>query len=329
MSKYKVYISDYDYDDIAIEKSILEPIGAEVIGLHCKTGEGLAELAGDANVILQQYAKIPRETIEKLKNCKGICRYGIGVDIVDVNAAYEHGMIVTNVPDYCLDEVAEHTITLSLMLIRRIPMYYMATKAGKWHWSVSGVPVKRFRDVTCGLLGFGRIAQNIARKIQPLGMKVISYDPYISESFMNSFGVKKVELDKLLSESDVVDVMCPFTKETYHIIDETALKKMKKTAALVNCSRGRLVDNKSLYKALTKGWIASAALDDTEEEPAKLENWKPEMNPLFSLDNCFITPHVGYVSEASLKQCRIDAAENAKAILLGQRPMNQVFPRKK
>jgi D-3-phosphoglycerate dehydrogenase len=328
MSKFKVYISDFDYDDTEIEKSILEPIGAEVIGLHCKTGEGLAELAADADVILQQYAKIPRSTIEKLHRCKGICRYGVGVDILDVNAAYEHGIIVTNVPDYCLDEVAEHTITLSLMLIRRIPMFVNATKAGKWHWSVSGGQVKKFRDITFGLVGFGRISHNVTRKIQAFGMNVISYDPFVSESFMNSFGVRKVDYDELLTESDVVALMCPLTKETYHIIDECSLKKMKKTAILINCSRGKLVDNKALYSALKEGWIASAAMDDLEEEPAKLDSWNPDMNPLFKLDNCFITPHVAYVSDASLKQCRKDAAENAKAILVGQIPMNQVFPSK-
>ena len=118
MAKYKVYVSDYDYPNLDIERSVLEPIGAEVIGLECKTGEDIAELASDADVILQQYAKIFRETLSKLKNCKAICRYGTGVDIVDVEAAYEFGMIVTNVPDYCIDEVADHSISMGLMLLR-------------------------------------------------------------------------------------------------------------------------------------------------------------------------------------------------------------------
>ena len=115
MARFKVYISDFDYPDNEIERSVLAPIGAEVIGLQCRTGEGLAELAADADAILQQYAKIPRSTIEKLSKCKAICRYGTGVDIVDVEAAYQHGMVVTNVPDYALDEVADHTITLALL----------------------------------------------------------------------------------------------------------------------------------------------------------------------------------------------------------------------
>jgi D-3-phosphoglycerate dehydrogenase len=137
MSKFKVYVSDYDYPDLDIERSVLEPIGAEVIGLQSKTGENIAELAADADVILQQYAKIYRDTIEKLKNCKAICRYGTGVDIVDVEAAYEHGMIVTNVPDYSIDEVADHTITMGLMLLRRIPMYSQATRL---RWQDISIP---------------------------------------------------------------------------------------------------------------------------------------------------------------------------------------------
>ncbi len=328
MAKYKVYISDFDYPDNDIEASVLAPIGAQVIGLQCRTGEGLAEQAADADAILQQYAKIPRQTIEKLTRCKAICRYGTGVDIVDVEAAYEHGMVVTNVPDYALDEVADHSIALALMLVRRIPWYSAATRAGRWHWSESKGPIQRLRDATWGLIGFGRIAQNIARKVRSFRFRIVSYDPYVSEGFMATFGAEKVELEALLSRSDVVDVMCPHTPETDHMIDEPALRRMKKTAVLINCSRGKIVDNRALYRALSEGWIASAGLDDLEEEPAKLDSWSPADNPLFSLDNCFVTPHVAYVSAGSLEECRKVAAENAKAVLLGKTPPNLVRPKR-
>jgi D-3-phosphoglycerate dehydrogenase len=328
MPKYKVYISDFDYPDNDIEKSILEPIGAAVIGLQCKTGEGLADLAADADAILQQYAKIPRATIEKLKKCKVICRYGTGVDIVDVEAAYEHGMVVTNVPDYALDEVADHSITLALMLLRRIPWYVEASRGGRWHWSESKGPIQRLRDSTWGLIGFGRIAQNIARKVRAFNFHIVAFDPYVSEGFMATFGVERVDFDALLARSDVVDVMCPYTPETEHMINESTLRKMKKTAVLIDCSRGKIVDDRDLYRALSEGWIASAGLDDTEEEPAKLESWNPDDNPLFSLQNCIITPHVAYVSEGSLRECRHVAAENAKAVLLGKTPPDIVRPRR-
>ncbi|HZG58298.1 C-terminal binding protein [Paenibacillus sp.] len=327
MTKFKVYISDYDFPNIDIERSVLEPIGAEVIGLQCNTGENLAEEAKDADAILQQYAKIPRGTIEKLSRCKVIARYGIGTDIVDVEAAYAYGMVVTNVMDYCIEEVADHSISMAFTLIRAIPAYNQATHEGRWHWSDWYAPIHRMRDMTFGLVGFGRIAQNMARKLSVFGFNLVAFDPYVSESFMATCGVKKVDLDTLLSTSHIVDVMCPYTPETHHLINEEALRKMSRDAILINCARGKVVDNKALYKALTEKWIVAAGLDDTEEEPAKVKDWTPDMNPLFTLDNCIITPHSAYVSQASLDEARRTAAENVKAVLLGQTPPNLVKPK--
>jgi len=324
MPPFKVYVSDYDYPDLTIERGVLEPIGATVIGLQCKTGARLGELAADADAILQQYAKITRETIARLTRCRVICRYGIGVDIVDLEAASERGILVTNVPDYCLDEVADHTIAMGFMLLRRIPMYAAAARKGNWHWSASGGPVFRFRDLAWGLIGFGRIAQNIARKLGAFGLSVLAFDPYVSESYMRTLGTRKLPLEELLATADVVTVMCPHTPHTHHLIDAAALRRMKPRAVLLNCARGKIVDNAALYQALSEGWIAAAGLDDTEEEPAKLDAWSPSMNPLFGLENCVITPHVAYVSESALRDCRRIAAENARAVLLGQTPPNLV-----
>jgi D-3-phosphoglycerate dehydrogenase len=324
--RFRVYVSDYDYPDLDIERSVLEPIGAEVIGLQCKDGVGLADLAKDADAILQQYAKIPRATIEALDHCKAICRYGLGVDIVDVAAAYEHGMVVTNVPDYCLDEVADHSITLAFMLLRRIPWYIDSTRQGLWHWRNSQGPVLPHRGSTWGFIGFGRIPQNSARKLLPFGFRMVAYDPYVSRTFMGTFGVEKVELEELAARSDVVHVNAPYSPETHHIVDAALLRQMKSTTVLVNGSRGKCVDNAGLAEALETGVIAAAGLDDVEEEPAKRLDWSPEENRLFSLPNCFITPHVAYVSEVSLRECRAIAAENARAVLLGQRPPNLVRP---
>jgi D-3-phosphoglycerate dehydrogenase / 2-oxoglutarate reductase len=328
MTKFKVYISDYDYPDNSIEKAILEPIGAEVIGLKCKTGEGLAELAGDADAIMQQYAKIMRPTIEKLTKCKIIARYGIGVDIVDVEAAYEHGIKVTNVPDYCIDEVADHAITLSFMLIRSIPRYNDRIHNGSYKWQDWNAPIQRFRGGVYGLVGFGRIAQNLARKLFVFGFEVRAYDPYVSESFMHSCGAKKVSIEELLKSSNVVNILTPYTKDTHHIINKKSLSLMKKDAYLVGVSRGKCIDNKALYEALKNGGIAGAALDDPEEEPMKMENWSPKYNKLFTLDNCFFTPHTAYASKQSLEECRRVASENVKAVLLGEEPFDLVKPTK-
>ncbi|WP_317855216.1 C-terminal binding protein [Chakrabartyella piscis] len=329
MSKFKVYVSDYDYKDLSIEKSVLEPIGAEVIGLQCKTGEHLAELAHDADAIIQQYAKIYRPTIEKLNNCKIIARYGIGVDILDVDACYDNGMVATNVPDYCLDEVADHAISLSFMLMKSIPFYDKKIRSGSYRWEDWQAPIPRYRGAVYGLVSFGRIAQNLAKKLIAFGFEVIAYDPYVSESFMNSCGVRKVEKETIFKTADIINVMSPYMQETHHIINAEVLDLMKESAYLVCVSRGKCVDNQALYEALKAGKLAGAALDDPEEEPMKIENWTPEQNPLFTLDNCIFTPHSAYVSKQALDECRHVAAENVKAVLLGERPMNLVKPRPK
>lgn len=321
---YKVYVTDYDYPDLAIERSVLEPIGAEVIGLQCKSGEGLGRLAADADALMQQYAKIPAETIDELERCKVIARYGIGVDILDVDAAERAGITVTNVPDYCIEEVADHSISMAFTIIRSIPTYAASTRRGKWHWAEWDRPIRRMRGSVFGFVGFGRIAQNMARKLQAFGFDLVAYDPYVSESLMRSHGVRKAGLEDLLAEADIVDVMCPYTPETHHLIDAEALGRMKSGALLVNCARGKVVDNTALYDALLSGHIAAAALDDTEEEPAKQTSWSPEDNKLFSLENCIVTPHVAYISQEALDEARRTAAENVRSVLLGQAPLNPV-----
>ncbi len=326
MQKFRVYISDYDYPDISIEQLVLEPIGAEVIGLKCNTGEGLAEIASDADAILQQYAKIMAPTIEKLEKCRIIARYGIGVDIIDVKAAKEKGIIVTNVPDYCIDEVADHAIAFSFMLMRSLPFYDSMIRKGSYRWQDWQVPIPRFRGANYGMIGFGRIARNAAKKLSGFGFKIKAYDPYLSEDEINSFGAEKMNLEDMLSCSDIINIFTPYTEETHHIINANTLRLMKNTAYLVGVSRGKCVDNKALYDALKNRIIAGAALDDTEEEPMKMINWTPNSNGLFKLDNCFFTPHTAYVSKQSLEECRFIAANNVKAVLLGNEPLNVVNP---
>jgi len=327
MGEFKIYVSDYDYPDLSVEKSILEPIGAKVIGLQCKTGENLDTLAQDADAIIQQYAKIPRSTIERLNKCKIIARYGIGVDILDVQAACDNQIIVTNVPDYCIDEVADQAISFSFMLMRNLPFYDKKIRLGSYRWQDWRAPLPRFRNSTYGLIGFGKIAQNLAKKLHPFGFNIISYDPYVSSSFMSTNGVKKVDLEELFKTSTVVNVLCPYTEDTHHIVNQATLDLMQKNSYLVGVSRGKCIDNSALYTALKEKRIVAAALDDPEEEPMKMSNWVPDNNPLFTLDNCFFTPHTAYVSKESLEECRYIAANNVKQVLLGKEPENIVKPK--
>ena len=326
MAQWKVYVSDYDYDDLDIEESVLEPIGARVIGLHDPTGEQLATLAADADVLMCRYARVTRETIEAMSRCRAICRYGIGVDSVDVQAVYDNGMVLTNIPDFCTDEVAENTIAMAFSLLRQLPRYDRAVHAGSWRWQDAEVPVMRFRELTFGLLGFGRIAQNVARKIAAFGFRIVACDPLVPEATMISHGVEKLEQDELFERADLVAVLCPYTSETHHVIDERALRRMKRTASLVNCARGKLVDTAALATALDEGWIAGAGLDDLEEEPSKHPEWTPAHTPLLASPNCIVTPHSAYYSERSMELNRRMTAENARAVLIGERPINVVRP---
>lgn len=321
---FKVYVTDYDYGDLDIEKKVLEPIGAEVIGLACKDGKNLDTLASDADALLVEYAAITKSVIDAMPRLKIIARYGVGVDIIDVSYATQKGIVCTNVSGYCNDEVADHNIVFLMMLLKRIPMYIEATRKGAWAMRETGRNIHRFSTLTVGVIGLGRIARNMTKKLQAIGFHIIAYDPFLSKEKAEELGVVKVDLDTLCRESDGIVIQCPYTPQTHHIVGERELSLMKKDAVLLNCSRGKLVDNKALYEALREGRIASAALDDIEDEPAKRFDWKPEDNPLFSLDNCFITPHVAYYSEEAIADARKLAAENVKAVLLGREPLNPV-----
>lgn len=326
MAKWKVYVSDYDYEDLDIEREILEPIGAEVIGLQIPSGEGLGEAASDADILMCRYAKVSRKTVEAMKKCKAICRYGIGYDTVDVEAVYQNGMVLTNIPDFCTDEVAENTISMAFSLLRQLPRYDSAVRRGSWHWQDAEVPIQRFQELVWGFVGFGKIAQNVRRKILGFGFEVIAYDPFVSDATMLCHLAKKATIEDVMRDADLVAVMCPYNEATHHIINEERLRMMKPSASLVNCSRGKLVDNDALYTALADGWIAGAGLDDVESEPAKQENWDPASNPLFSLPQCIFTPHSAYYSVTSMRLNRRMTAENARAVLKGEPPINVVQP---
>lgn len=319
--KLKAVVSDHDYPDLEIERSVLEPIGAEVVAANCQSGgKALLKYARDADAILQQYAQIGKEVIDELDRCKVISRYGTGVDILDVEECRRKGILVTNVPYYCVDEVADHALTLALTLMRRIPTYVDSVRKGKWHWANSGIPIHRFSSMTFGVAGFGKIGRNLLKKAGAFKFRRIAYDPYVDSFFMEEEGVTKVSFDELIKNSDILCLQVPLSDRTRHMIGEKELRDMKSSSVLINTSRGPLVDNDALARALKDGWIASAGLDDIEDEPAKKEKWEYEKNELLKLENCLITPHAAYYSEESIEEARRTAAEEAAAVLQGKKP---------
>jgi D-3-phosphoglycerate dehydrogenase len=281
------------------------------------------EVAHDAAAVVAQYAPISARVIAGLPDCRVIARYGTGVDIVDVDAATSHNILVTNVPnDWCENEVADHALALLLAVARKINVYDRATRAGTWRWQ-AGAPIHRLRGSVLGLLSFGAIARAIADRAAGFGMRIIAHDPYVDVEEIAAAGAEAVSFDELVTESDCLVVQAPLTPETHHLFDEFQFRRMKSSAFLINTARGPIVDDRALYRALSEGWIAGAGLDDIEEEPAKVRDWRPD-NPLFGLDNVVITPHAAYYSEEAMGTVRRFAAEEVVRVLTGQAPLSPV-----
>lgn len=315
----KVIITDYDYGNIDIERSILEKVGAEVIGLQAKREEDLFDAATDCAAMMNQYARIGRETITRMQKCEVIARYGVGVDIVDVAAATEQKILVTNVRDYCTEEVADHAISLWLTLARKLPDYDRATHKGIWRWQ-SGKPIYRLRDRTMGVVSFGKIGQAISARARAFGVNVIAFDPFLPAQVAKEHGVELVSKEDLLARSDYILMQAPMTPDTRHFLSDAEFSAMKPGAILVNTGRGPTVDNRALFRALTDGHLAAAGLDDPEEEPAKRSEWNPDDNPIFTLPNVVVTPHAAYYSEESIAAARVTAATQVAKVLSRQKP---------
>ena len=314
--KFKIIITDCDHPSVEIEKKILSEINPELTLETCKTEEDVIAVAADADGIINQYAPITRRVIESLKRCKVIARYGVGVDNIDVEAATEHKIIVANVPDYCVDEVSTHAIALILACARGITLLDRKIREKKWDFTLAK-PLFRTQGKTLGLFGLGRIARMVAQKASGFGFRIIAYDPYVSK---DDGGIKLVELSQLLTDSDFISIHAPLTDETNNAFGKNELKRMKKTAFLINTSRGPLVNEKALYVALKEKWIAGAALDVMEKEPPDWENL------LLKLDNLIITPHISFYSEESYVELKTKTADAVHSVLKGELPRAMVNP---
>jgi D-3-phosphoglycerate dehydrogenase len=322
-SKATILVADQDFGDVEIERAIAESAGFRLIDAQCKTEDEVIEHGRDADAILTQYARVGARAIDAFTRCRVIARYGTGVDIVDVDAATRRGIQVTNAPnEWCAEEVADHAISLWLAAARRICEYNAATRRSEWHWQ-TGQPIWRLRGRVFGLLSFGAIARLIAKRARAFGVQVWVHDPFVDSAEITAEGARAVSFDELVEGSDYLAIQAPLTRGTHHLFDRATLRRMKDTAILVNTARGPIVEDEALYQALSEGWIAAAALDDIEEEPAKQRDWRAT-NPLFSLPNAIITPHAAYYSEQSIGTVRKIAIEEAVRVLRGLAPRSPV-----
>ena len=310
----KVVVTDLQYSNVNCEKEILAPLKVELIVAHCKKEEEVIGISKDADVLLICYAPITKKVINSLTKCKGMIRYGVGVDNIDVEAATARGILVINVPHYGAEnEVSDHALALLLCATRKICFLDQKVRQGIWDYRVAR-SILRIRGLTLGLVGFGNIGKMLARKVGTLDMKVIACDPYRKREEFEREKVEKVALEDLLQRSDYVSIHVPLSQGTYHLIGEKELRMMKRTAVLINTARGPVVDNQALYLALRNKWIKSACLDVVENEPLS------KGDPLLQLDNVIITPHSAFYSEESCATLQTIAAEEASRLLRGQLP---------
>ena len=313
--KAKVVLTDYVWESLDVEKKALEGL-ADLVAMKTKKPEEFIAAAADCDALLNTYAgPITADVMARMPKCRIIARYGIGVDTIDLDAATAAGIIVTNNPTYCVEEVAEHALALLLACARKVPFYDRLVRAGRWEVP-PGKPMFRLAGSTLGLVGFGNIARRVARAAAALGMQVLFFDPYI-QGKVDAPG-EKVELDRLLREADFVSLHPPLTPQTRKLIGDQAFGLMKSTAYLVNCARGPVVDTDALVRALDARKIAGCALDTTDPEPL------PDPHPLRGRENVIINPHAAWYSEQAMRGLQAGAPNEVRRVLSGEWPVNVV-----
>ncbi len=315
-SRFKVLITDYVWPNTDVEREVLARIDAQAVESDSPDEQRLAELAADCDAILTCFFKVTDKVIRSAPNLKVVARYGVGVDNIAVDTATELRIPVTYVPDYCIEEVADHTMTLLLTLARSVVNLNAEVRSGGWDPGV-GRPVYRLRGKTVGIVGLGRIGRAVAERVKPFGFKIVVHDPYLSEDmFPAGQAPNFVSFDELLETADFVSVHTPLTTNTRHLIGEPELRKMKRSAFLVNTCRGPVIDEYALARALDDGELAGAGIDVLEGEPP------PADHPIRSARNAVITPHTAFYSEESLHELQTRTAQCAADVLCGKVPDN-------
>lgn len=318
MAKYKVVVTDDRYKNYDEEKKVLNEIDAELVVADCKTKEEVLEVCMDADGILCNLAPMPAEVIEKLEKCKIISRYGVGYDNVDVKACTKKGIYLSNVPDYCAEEVSDQALALLMCCARKVARRDAQVRKGMWNIGSSD-PIYRIAGKTFAFMGFGMIGKCLYRKIKGLNFsRIMIFDPYLDENTIKSFGAEKVDFETALKEADFISIHMPLNEKTKSIINREALSLLKKTAIIINTSRGPLIDEEALIDTLKEGKINCAGLDVHNKEPLDKDN------PLMYLENCVLTDHVGWYSEESMDELKRKAAENVRDVLICGEPKYKI-----
>jgi D-3-phosphoglycerate dehydrogenase / 2-oxoglutarate reductase len=307
-----VAITDYNFPNLEIEQAILSAAGAEVRSGNDKQIAALKSLVAEADAVITQFAPINAEVIGAMQQAKVIVRYGIGFDNVDLQAARQQGIPVCNIPDYCIDEVADHTLAFILATTRQVVANTLHVRQGKWGLATPLDQLRTLRDQVVGLVGFGRIGREVAARLAPFKCRRLVSDAFVAADVIHRAGCEAVSLDELLAQADIVTLHCPSTPQTKKLLNAETLGHMKPGAIVVNLGRGDLIDGAALVAALQSGKIGAAALDVFEQEPL------PPDSPLRSMPNVTTASHIASASPKAVRTLRETAARIAAVALRGE-----------
>lgn len=323
----KVVITDLEHGFIEPEIEVLSTIDAQVEYHDCVTEDDVIRVGADADALLIGFAPITRRVLAALPRCRIVARYGIGVETIDLEAATDLGVIVTNVPDFCLDEVADHTMALLLACVRKVLVLDRAVREGRASkgrsWDTVGIarPIHRLSGQVLAIVGLGQIGRRVARRAQAFGLRVVAAaDPAVDPAEAAALGVSMEPLEEVLPLADVLTVHVPLTHGTRHLLSAARLALLKPTAIVINTSRGPVLDEAALIEMLRAGRLAAAGLDVFEQEP-----FSPD-NPLRAMDNVVLTSHAAWYSEEALYDQKIKAAQAVVDALQGRVPRSVVNP---
>ena len=316
---FKVFVTDFVWPSLDVELSVLKPVGAYLEWLPEYTEENLLDAVSSADAILTCWNQVPEAALHTAAHCRVVGRYGIGLDNIPVELATKLGILVTNVPQFCQDELSDQVMAFILAHARQITVLNDRVKAGLWD-RVTDPPMHRLRGQTLGLVGFGSSARALVPKAAAFGLRILAYTPRLQQNQLLPGVELAPSLQELLKQADYVSLHAPSTQETFQLIDAAALRCMKNSAVLINISRGSLVDEEALREALGNNDIGGAGLDVLVTEPP--------IGPIPWCDhpNVMMTPHSAFLSEESLQELAYKGAENVAQVLLGQRPANLVNP---
>jgi D-3-phosphoglycerate dehydrogenase / 2-oxoglutarate reductase len=319
MSRPLIAVTDSVFPTLDPAMAALQRIDPEIRMAKSTSAADILAVAREADGVLVTYAKLPGELLQQLERCKVIGRFGLGVDNIDIKAAAARGIVVTYVPDYCLQEVSDHAMALILALARKVPFSNALVQAGRWEMPAV-VPIRRLEGQILGLVGLGNIPRRVAPKAMAFGMKVVAHDPYVSVDSARELGVELVSFDRLLEISDYVSVHAPLTAQTRGLFGADAFRRMKKGAYIVNTARGPLIDEAVLVAALDSGHLGGAALDVVTTEPLSKDS------PLLGRANVILTPHTGFYSVEALEELQTKCASDVARVLSGENPIYPVRP---